>query len=80
MYYFCILVYLLSLFPSEANCSAPPPPADGSIDSYTSRVPGAKVTFQCDEGFSPSGLMTAVCQASGNWEPDPAAIVCSTSG
>ena len=62
------------------NCTAPSPPADGSIDPYTSTVQGAKLTFRCDEGFSPSGRMTAVCQASGNWEPDPASTLCSNSG
>ena len=71
---------LFDPYSSVVNCRAPSPPADGSIDPYTSTVQGARVTFQCDEGFSPSGLMTSVCQAGGNWEPDPATTVCSTSG
>ena len=76
----CIVCTILTFCYFVVNCSAPSPLAHGSIDPYTSTVEGAKVTFQCDEGFSPSGLMTAVCQADGNWEPDPATIVCTTSG
>ena len=76
----CIVCTILMFCYFVVNCSALFPPAGGSIDPYTSTVQGAKVTFQCDEEFSPSGPMTVVCQADGNWEPDPATIVYSTSG
>ena len=30
----------------------------------------------CDEGYSPTGEMTTVCTANGNWEPNPADTEC----
>ncbi len=32
---------------------------------------GSNIFFQCDEGFSPSSEMTAVCTRDMTWNPDP---------
>ncbi len=32
---------------------------------------GSSIIFQCDEGFSPSSGMTAVCTRDMTWNPDP---------
>ena len=58
------------------DCGLPSPPADSSIFSNTGTLEGARVTFRCDDGFTPSLEMTAECQADGNWESIPAELVC----
>ena len=35
--------------------------------------------FGCNEGYSPSGTMTAVCVATDTWSPDPAQLECTNS-
>ncbi len=44
------------------------PPLNGSINNLTE---GASIIFRCDEGFSPSSGMTAVCTRDMTWNPDP---------
>ena len=33
--------------------------------------------FQCDPGFVPEGVMTAVCGRDGQWTPNPRGVTCS---
>ena len=33
--------------------------------------------FQCDPGFVPEGVMTAVCGSDGHWSPNPGGVTCS---
>ena len=35
------------------------------------------VVFQCDPGFVPEGVMTAVCGSDGQWTPNPGGVTCS---
>ncbi len=37
---------------------------------------GASILFRCDEGFSPSSEMTAVCTRDMTWNPNPRNIQC----
>ena len=62
-----------------ADCGPPPPVTNGSINSYTSTVEGAVITYQCNEGLCPSGLLTAVCQPDGRWRPNPADTTCRST-
>ena len=34
------------------------------------------ITFQCNPGLSPEGVMTATCTNAGVWSPDPADVIC----
>ena len=38
---------------------------------------GSVVVFQCDPGFIPEGVMTAVCGRDGRWTPNPGGVSCS---
>ena len=60
------------------NCTAPlPPPQNGTIiDNSVPAIPGTQVTFQCDDGLFPEGIMTATCLATGEWDRNPGEIVC----
>ena len=58
------------------GCGHPSPPANGSISSYTSTMVGTRITFQCDEGYSPSEALAAECQEDGRWKPNPSEIIC----
>ena len=50
---------------------------DGSIDPYQNTTEGADIFFGCNPGFVPAGRMTAVCEADGRWNPDPADHRCT---
>ncbi len=65
--------------------SAPPmrctaalsPPRNGTISDHS--VPallGAQVTFQCNDGLLPEGIMTATCIATEEWDKNPGEIFC----
>ena len=64
---------------STVDCGSPSPPTNGAIISQTSTLEGSRVTFICDDGFSPSLTMYAECQPDGNWQPDPAGVVCTAA-
>ena len=60
------------------NCTASlSSPQNGTISNHSvPATPGTKVTFQCDDGLFPEGIMTATCLATGGWDKIPAEIVC----
>ena len=61
------------------DSGTPSPPADEAIISQTSTLEGSRITFKCDDGFNPSLVMDAECQPDGNWQPDPAGVVCTAA-
>ncbi len=60
------------------NCTAPlAPPQNGTISDHSvPAIPGTQVTFQCDDGLFPEGIMTATCLVAGKWDRNPGKIVC----
>ena len=72
-----LIILMINTFnPFTAVCENPAPPCHGSITVYTSTVEGTTLTFQCDEGYSPTGEMTTTCTANGQWEPNPEDTEC----
>ena len=55
-------------------------PSAGSdiILHYNSTVEGSVLKFSCGNGFVPNEVLTAVCNKSGYWFPDPTKHICST--
>ncbi len=50
-----------------------------SGQSYTEQ---SQVTYQCNEGLFPMGVLTATCARDGQngiWKPDPSTVLCRTS-
>ena len=67
-----------SHFNPAADCGAPPPPVNGSLlQPDTNTTEGSVVVFQCDPGFVPEGVMTAVCGSDAQWSPNPGGVTCS---
>ena len=64
---------------STVDCGSPSAPINGAIISQTSTLEGSRIAFKCDDGFSPSLAMDAECQPNGNWQPDPAGVVCTAA-
>ena len=60
------------------NCKAPlSSPQSGTISDHSiPATPGTQVTFQCDNGLLPDGIMTATCLVTGEWDKNPGEIVC----
>ena len=61
------------------NCTAPlSPPQNGSLisDHSVPALPNTQVTFQCDDGLFPSGILTVTCLTTGQWDKNPEEIVC----
>ncbi len=53
------------------------PPQNGTIsDHFVPALPGTQVTFQCDDGLFPEGIMAAICLDTGEWDKNPVGIVC----
>ncbi|XP_064395903.1 uncharacterized protein LOC135342941 [Halichondria panicea] len=53
------------------------PPQNGTISDHSvPAVPATQVTFQCDNGLFPEGIMTATCLATGEWDKNPGEIIC----
>ena len=42
----------------------------------TSTLEGSEITYQCDDGLTPEGTMTAVCGEDGEWRPNPGDVEC----
>ena len=66
-----------SHFNPTDDCGTPPPPVNGSVQPHTNTTEGSVVVFQCDPGFVPEGVMTAVCGSDGQWTPNPGSVTCS---
>ena len=62
------------------NCGVPRSPGNGTIANYTGTLEGSTLFYWCNRGFSPQGVLTAVCTANGNWIPDPADVTCRELG
>ena len=75
----CITSLIKVVNYSTVDCGSPSPPTNGAIISQTSTLEGSMITFKCDDGFSPSLAMNFECQPDGNWQPDPAGVVCAAS-
>ncbi len=60
------------------NCTAPlPPPQNGTISDHSvPAIPGTRVTFQCDDGLFPEGIMNTTCLANGKWDKNPGENAC----
>ncbi len=54
------------------------PPQNGTItsDHFLPAIPGAQVSFQCDNGLFPEGILTSTCLTTGEWDRNPGEIVC----
>ena len=39
-------------------------------------IPDEKIMFSCSPWFAPQEIMTALCQESGLWNPDPTELIC----
>ena len=66
------------------TCDPPGAPFNGTVNTtdQQSYTDGSTVTFQCDPGLFPLGVMNATCTIQGQtgvWDPDPGSIVCRTS-
>ena len=61
-------------------CDALKTPANGSVSSRHFLHPvGSEVTYHCDDGLLPTGVMTSTCTdvgGRGEWVPDPAQLKC----
>ena len=68
---------MYSHFNTAADCGAPTPPVNGFQQSYANTTRGSVVVFQCNPGFVPEGVMTAVCGRDGQWTPNPGGVTCS---
>ena len=70
--------------PVPVICDAPQPPVNGSINGQPSYpLVGSKVTYHCDDGLFPTGVMTSTCTdvgGRGEWVTDPAQLMCRVPG
>lgn len=53
------------------NCGIPMPPINGDVGNYTNSRVEQTTTFQCDEGYIPSGVVISTCTNLGLWTPEP---------
>ena len=71
----------------NSSCISPAPPINctaqlsplhnGTISDHSvPAIPGTQVTFQCDGGLFPEGIMTVTCLATGEWDRNTGEIVC----
>ncbi len=76
----------ISLTEPPVTCAVPRAPSIGSVStSGQSYTEGSEVTYQCNDGLFPMGVLSATCTRNtsdgqnGVWEPDPGAVVCRIS-
>ena len=62
------------------NCGVPIPPDNGTVVNSTGTLEGSVIYYQCNPGFIPLDVMSAVCTAVGSWSPDPANETCRELG
>ena len=65
-------------------CGVPQPPVNGSVGGQSPLLPvGSEITYRCDDGLFPTGVMTSTCTDVGGrreWVPDPAQLMCRVPG
>ena len=76
---FCLYYITKVVHYFTVDCGSPSPLTNGTIISQNGTLEGSRITFECDDGFSPSLAMNSECQPDGNWQPDPAGVVCAAS-
>ena len=54
----------------------PGAPLNGRLGDFYLTNEGTNITFQCNEGYTPSAVETTTCAANALWEPNPADHVC----
>ena len=68
-------------------CSVPQSPVNGNVNGHPTLHPllyldvGSEVTYHCDDGLFPTGVMTSTCTdvgGRGEWVPDPAQLMCTS--
>ena len=54
----------------------------GSVSTGSqSYIEGSQVSYQCNDGLFPMGVLTTTCTREGQdgvWEPNPSAVLCRT--
>ena len=74
------LWFLIKLFCTNniaAKCMFPSPPHNGAITNFSDAEGVSTITFQCNDGFVPTGQVTSTCLADGSWELDPITLRCA---
>ena len=60
-----------------AWCSYPITGPNASVESHSSGLGGSQIIYFCQPGLVPSEQMMANCTSDGQWNPDPAQLVCT---
>ncbi|XP_064402793.1 complement receptor type 1-like isoform X2 [Halichondria panicea] len=60
------------------NCTVPlSSPQNGTISNHSvPAIPGTQVTFRCDDGLFPEGMINVTCLATGEWDKNPVKLIC----
>ena len=74
------LTYLNWFTICAGNCGVPVLPSNGTIVNSTGTLEGSVIYYQCNPGFVPVDVMSAICTAAGSWSPDPANATCRELG
>lgn len=69
---FNIIIYI-----TAGVCNSPLPPNNGAITEMKVTDEGVNVTYRCNDGFTPTGDITALCNANGTWNNNPVDTVCT---
>ena len=48
-----------------------------SVEGYGSGLENSQISYYCQPGLVPSKRMVASCTSNGQWNPDPALLVCT---
>ncbi|XP_064382170.1 uncharacterized protein LOC135331039 [Halichondria panicea] len=74
--------FMCPIVEPPVTCPVPGVPSMGSVSTVgQSYTEGSQVTYQCNEGLFPMGVLTSTCARNGQnvvWEPDPSTVVCRT--
>ena len=54
-----------------------PVPTIGAECSDSVQLEGCSITFSCPPGWEVNGPNSATCTGNGEWEPDPAGLMCT---
>ncbi len=74
-----------SLIAPPVMCPVPGAPSNGSMNARNDQtfIEGSEVTYQCDAGLFPMGILIANCTRDGQkgtWKPvDPSIVECRTA-